>query len=587
MVIITLLFLSLSFALQLKLLTFTIAFFVIILLRFQPRLILPALIINGAILGNHFQIFVFSLFLIGQIYQKKLEVERLGRFKYFLILLFGWLSVEFYQQFQLSSLINYWKIYGFVNYSGYFNSELSHFIQSLKIFANLFLIIISFEYFKNFKVGDFKNGMLLGIGCSQVLTIYQIFFNPIFLNNQSSFWDMQQRYPSTFSDPNAFGICSFFLIGFLIAFISERKFDYKIFLLVSIQFILTLYSGSRTFLLAMVVSLACWSYLKNKRYFLIGTSAVFLLVLLINLGFFIANPDIDSQLPFLPAGLNRLVSSLRIDNLSQTFFSRQVFNQLNLLIFKDYPIFGVGLNQFDQTLPLYKDFLTKSIGSWVDNNNNFYFGLLTELGLVGFLTFIWGCSSFCYKQTANKLLAIFFFVFLSLLFLGPHFYFTEVSLLFGLLLSQIVTRNKFNEKAVPPFYKLLIIGILFIGIWNNSRYRSIGTYALEKDLTEEYYWSKQESNLFLDCSKFQGLQLKEVSDSSQITELKIYRFSEIPFFPLTSSSQDLISGQFECPNKLNKYKIFFRLSGTWQPNLVLKNSLDPRFLGLKIIPKAY
>lgn len=546
-----------------------------------PQILLPILFFIGALLSNHFQIFVLGIFLAYQAIINKTDIGLPRNSIFFLLCIGGYLIAEAYQTISLETFRQYLLNFDFLNWSTERQHRYDHLLQTFNVFNNIFLILVTYQFFKKFKLPDFQLGIILGVILLQMLSAYQIFIDPFVFSNLSNFWLAQQRFSGTFTDPNAFAISSILILGFLLFLYNQLRTHYYLLLLVATQVWLTLYSGSRSFFLAILLTTISWTFLQNRKlfYYLIASSLSTLLV--INILFITVDNFQLIVNDIFPTGILRVLQSLNIQELGQTFFSRQVFNQLNFLIFKDYPFFGIGLNQFDLFLPRYQHHLNSDIGTWVDNSNNFYFGIITELGLLGFITFIILLRGFSLDLTKSKILIIFFLVFACLLLLGPHFYFTEVSLLFGLLVSQIVAERETNKYRYSRILKVGLGVLLVVGIMSNSRYRTTGLYPLEQDERGRFYWSTQEANIFIDCSQLQKVALEEFTSNSLVQSYNISELGKLPF-KSSSSSILLKENQFICPDLTSKYKLHFKLTDVWYPSKTIPTSQDQRALGLKV-----
>ncbi len=575
------LLIAIFFAILLNPLSTLISLPIIVLTIVFPKLVLPTLFLIGATLGNQFQIFTFGLFLVYQAGVKKTKIAIPRDCMYFFCVLGTWLVIEFYQLTNLAHSLQFFKDHDIFQWSTYLKTEYHHLIQTVTIVSNLWLIIISYQFFKSYQLKDFKFGLILAVLLLQLLTTYQIFIDPFIFGNQTNFWLMQLRFSGTFTDPNAFALASFIIIGFLVFLSEEDRSDKKLPVIIFIQILLTSCSGSRTFFLALFGSLLGLSYLRSKKLFYTSIIICFSTLFFINL-LFLANRFSPTSLSIFPTSIYRVLTSLNIEDVSQTFFSRQVFNELNFLIFKDYPIFGIGLNQFDQFLPSYQNLLHSDIGSWVDNNNNFYFGLLSELGLLGFLSFLCLINCFRFDFSKSKILIVFCLVFLSLLLLGPHFYFTEVSILFGFLVSQVVRENPSITQKCPRILSLAFCLVIILGCISNSRFRTIGLYPVEQDGVGNFHWSKQEAKIFLDCSKVQSLALEEFMPDVKIQSLQISEFGRVPLLGQKFVDLKLDGGKFICPDIQSQFQIYLKLSGVWQPINIIPSSNDQRYLGVKV-----
>src|SRR5690606_1396463 len=123
----------------------------------------------------------------------------------------------------------------------------------------------------------------------------------------------------------------------------------------------------------------------------------------------------------------------------EAFFSRLAFAKLNWYVWLDHLFLGVGMGAFPQHVPMYAEKLGLPLGTWTDNTNNFYMGLLSETGMLGALAFLATALQLRWVPEESRFYRWAVVVFAVLLLFGPHVHFGEVSVLLAFILSCAVT----------------------------------------------------------------------------------------------------------------------------------------------------
>lgn len=167
----------------------------------------------------------------------------------------------------------------------------------------------------------------------------------------------------------------FFPIIFFMAFFSKNKL-LKIFCAINaiLLFICTILNFTRATWISIAISLMVVSFLRSKRFFLI----IFLsLILLTASGLFFYKPIIKER-------IKNIVNPYEWSN-------RMPLYKSSVLIWKDYPLFGVGVGMFEKTIDnsRYKLPADYPVPSTLTlHAHNIYLELAAETGLFGLLSFL-------------------------------------------------------------------------------------------------------------------------------------------------------------------------------------------------------
>jgi hypothetical protein len=309
-----------------------------------------------------------------------------------------------------------------------------------------------------------RRGLGVGVGCAALVTVAQyVGLFTVVLPNQTAFWTGINRLSGTFSDPNAQGI--FLAVApFLIFAGLERRAASRWFVwtLSSLIVVAGLLSGSRSFVLAAMLALLAGVWMISRRLLLLSLLAGCVFVAGVSL-LDLYTPWFEQLLSsaFVPEGARRVLMTCSLVRVSESFFSRSVFFILGRGLFDHFPVFGVGLDQFRYYVPALVDQLGLNIPGWVDNSNNFYLGLLTELGLLGTLLFVLTARGRVVAKDRGVVCLVGLFVLVSVLVTGPHLDFPEVLFLSaGLVAVSTRTRAVTWTHTVTFACIGIIVGVL-------------------------------------------------------------------------------------------------------------------------------
>lgn len=373
-------------------------------------------------------------------------------------------------------------------------------VNNLTLLISYSLFFVLIPYLRDKINNSFYIGLIISLSVSMLLGFLEVigFDSGV---KTADFWLNQGRYSFTFSDPNAFGLFALISITLLFDYSRKQEVNYRrvLYGFVILLFLLGLYSGSRTYILGFILILLIFLFQKRKKVFCIISLLILAIFISHNILIECCSSYIILVKSILPQGIHRVVDVLAISNLKETFFSRFIFNKINLAVIFDYPVSGVGFNHFRSIMPEYKSVLDSSIGTWSDNSNNFYLGLISECGIIGLFSLLLVSLKFKLQRN-SKIITITSFVFLFLLVLGPHVEFIEIMLILAVLFSQCFEYRdkKFNIKTK---ILLLICLLVFTYIHSSSSIVSRGLYSEEKEGDRLYRWTTNRALLVLDCDK--------------------------------------------------------------------------------------
>ena len=373
-------------------------------------------------------------------------------------------------------------------------------IWTIRYFYNYFIGFLFFILIFNVidRVKDIINSIFFLISATMIsagVIIYQYYFNP-YLGNVSH-WVNSGRFNATFTDPNALGAFTILLfpvyIGLLIYF---KRWYLRLLILISLSLFLILlfFSGSRSAFIGIILTITIFiiifiirgfRYIK-RRWIKIALISIPIIILL-SFTFFslylINNPDSSiMEISLIHRSIDSLKSGIYytrefgiIEGFKSISNYRYIFWEQAVMMFKDYPLTGVGQGSYILQLPNY--LATNWTGYLVDGKlgvdyaGNYYLQILSELGFSGivvilFIIYLLINKVFNYfrvkkylKEFENSdwLLIALFISFISMLvvqFFGPHTNFDEIQLtlwlIIGLMIVYIkVKQVKFQEKFKP------------------------------------------------------------------------------------------------------------------------------------------
>ena len=285
----------------------------------------------------------------------------------------------------------------------------------------------------------------------------------------ASFWQGIHRYNGIFTDPNALGIVAGLM--FLLNISLARNTNRSIVVCGGLVWAaLGCLSGSRTFFLLLGVGSlgALWKRARSLLLFGIGVFTLsFIAIQWIDFSFCRNSMYLN--------GIGRTMTSLQIANFVPQLESRFIFWWIDLRLWWENPFFGVGFNHFEPHLRRIITTEMPSLGSWQDNPNSFYLGILCELGLVGASLFIIAVSSTRIKRDATVISLSAAIACIVSLFIGNHFDFPDVVMPMALVLGASV--QEFTPLSKKKQYACLaLLGVLMLHVGLEPAPPNVGIY---------------------------------------------------------------------------------------------------------------
>ena len=323
----------------------------------------------------------------------------------------------------------------------------------------VFLFVVQLFDEKPELLGPFRRGLIWGVAASSLLTLAQFFeIGGIRLHGQKAFWSSVNRIAGSFSDPNAQGVFLGLAPFVLISGGSLRRSErYLTGITLALAVSAGLLSGSRTFMVAVIVSLASVSWFYSRRIFVAALVSAAVAVFSITLAD-LYSPWLGAvlQSSWLPEGARRVIESCSLPRAPQMFFSRAVFWKMALELFSFNPFFGVGADRFRFYVPAVSEKLALGLRGWTDNSNSFYLGILTELGLFGLLAFLLVALGRKPKVSLlGSVSGIGLLVLGTTLLTGPHLDFPEVMIIAAVLIAAA------TRASVVPTGSVLMSACFF------------------------------------------------------------------------------------------------------------------------------
>jgi len=333
------------------------------------------------------------------------------------------------------------------------------------------------------------------------------------LSNQTVFWTSINRLSGLASDPNSCGV----FLGMALILVTVWQAPKLSGLLkasfVSLVVMAGLLSGSRTFILLLILLAGALVARRSRRYLVAATVIALLAVCLVSF--------VDRFTPLisrivadqsLPEGARRGLQALSLDRFSTTLFSREIFLSIGREIFYQAPMFGVGPDRFRDYVPLVGGELGLLSG-WSDNSNNFYLGLLAELGLVGGIAFFLSVSRRRLLGLEGQIIPpLGVVVILALAMLtGPHIDSPEVLVLVSTLIALTTQEREISVRLKAA----LTIPFILLGVFA-STLRESGVFGWEGDTTHLSRWLSPKAHLIVPCDSAGSGELAQNGASLQM-----------------------------------------------------------------------
>lgn len=342
----------------------------------------------------------------------------------------------------------------------------------------------------------FGHGIILGVAAASSLAIlYALGFDGIALQSQTSFWTKINRTSSTLTDPNALGLMAALALWTFALCPKALRFPWPASALtVALIVCGGLVSGSRSFILSAIFLGASLLWVRSRRLAVFAFLGGLAGMLALNL-FAAAFPDsYQAALSApIPESLRRVLSSLLVAQWPTAFFSRTVFSQISFSLISEHPLYGIGADRYRDYVQLFSSRLALGIGSWSDNANNFYLGLLAELGGVGFVAALATVISRRFQPEAGLFGRLAILSFAALLLTGPHVEFPEVLATSSLLLATCT--------VCAPRRALSGLGgaAVFLLVGMPGALHERGVYAWKNDGSEISRWLSPSAEVEATC----------------------------------------------------------------------------------------
>lgn len=485
------------------------------------------------------------------------------------------------------------------------------------------LILLSASAFLSFCFGLYQSSSNLDLGNTQ-------FFVSI------------KRANGLFSDANALGIfIAFSLPIFAGGFLSFAKWERLIFVPPVLAGILLVPgSGSRSGFIGVVIAAVLMAvfYLKKMRVFsrsdprqfrkaVMYSAASFLIVILFLVVLFTG----DSTLS------NRFKSNIAYfseeDFLQKITKGRTSIWEAGFMMWAENPVSGIGLGSFTVELPnYYKEYNIRELKYRgaddapeivVDTADNFYIHILSELGIIGLMFFLWLFYRIVrqvFRQASGKNLKSGFrgvligisagLISLFVLFLfGIHTMHFEIQLVFWLAIGILFSltsekEDKRNESSLKKHLVIFLV-ILFTAfhVWGTFHDLSMkkrierfnlssnfGFYNQEIMQQRLFRWTKKNAGLTVHVDK-PALRISVLASHPDVQEepviLELYfikeLFREKRFLDrVIIRKSSWIDLKYDFSGEVGSEGILlFKVSRTWQP-IKMIGTPDPRTLGVAV-----
>jgi hypothetical protein len=425
-----------------------------------------------------------------------------------------------------------------------------------------------------------RRSFLCGAALSAVYAISQWYgLTPFHLPNQTPFWTSIGRVSGLMTDPNALGVVMALSLWIVIQRdVAEGKWSGNSTGLSLLFLGAGVVSGSRTFWLGVGLLVVGLTYLRARR--------LLWIVLAAGLSALAITSALDMYTPFLsivqessalPQGVKRIVSAMSLARLEETVASRSVFLTVASAIIDRDPLFGVGANAFASYVPLAGASIP-SLKGWIDNSNNFYLGIVAELGVVGLFAF--GMTTLSRRLKADAAVACAAAALCAvgiMLLTGPHTDFVEVLLPIALLVGM-TTEVRRMQSYVRAYTSLLFLVSGSIAGSHHER----GVYGWHADGERLHRWLSPDATVQVLCSEANAREEQTVTvkpsyvPSREPLRLLIRSSSFSREIQLSDASESNIS--LQC----GRYQ--FSVTPAWSPARAWpQDSHDRRLLGVEQI----
>lgn len=343
---------------------------------------------------------------------------------------------------------------------------------------------------------EYLKGALRGALVAGLLAVAS-FCGAFSLSTQTPFWSSLNRISGTMTDPNALGIVMG--LGLWLAALClplQRMSPLAAIALLSPLVAGGVVAGSRTFMIALVLFVLAmtWTYFRAATSWLIGIGVASI----IGISLLDSSTNLIQAVstnPIIPEGARRTIVSLSIPRIREALFSRSVFLSISSSLIESAPIYGVGADRYRSYVGLMAEELKLPIGSWTDNSNNLYLGIVAELGLLGGIAFLMSGFGCRLRSSSEVSLGRFTIAALSLLFLtGPHTDFAEVLIIVGAIVAH-TTRT----TLIPPGAQLRTIALFLVVGCVAPHFRERGVFDWHRNIDSVSRWLSPHASIALPC----------------------------------------------------------------------------------------
>lgn len=425
-----------------------------------------------------------------------------------------------------------------------------------------------------------RRSFLYGAALSAVYAISQwCGWTPFHLPNQTPFWTSIGRVGGLMTDPNALGVVMALSLWILIQRdVAEGKPSGDSTGLSLLFLGAGVVSGSRTFWLGVGLLVVGLTYLRARRLlWMLLAAGLSAIAIMSALDIYTPFLSIVQESSALPQGVKRIVSAMSLARFEETVASRSVFLTLASAIIDRDPLFGVGANAFASYVPLVGASIP-SLKGWIDNSNNFYLGLIAELGIIGLLAFgMTVLSRRLRADTAVACAAVTLCAVGVMLLTGPHTDFVEVLLPVSLLVGMTTAIRRTQS------YLWVYTSLLFLvagGIAGSHHER--GVYGWHADSDRLRRWLSPDASVQVLCAE------DRAGEEQSVVIKPAYVPSREPLRLLIRSSSFLreiqLSDRSEIDVSLKCGRYQFSVSPAWSPARAWpQDSDDRRLLGVEQI----
>lgn len=373
------------------------------------------------------------------------------------------------------------NIDGWARFVDLVRSFLDTHVGSLKIVTRVVLLALWVDLFSSgaTNIKEFARWLVFGSAISAAFVLAQWFTkwvlgaSIIALPNQTALWDSLGRFSGLASDPNALGVM--LALCLWVVFIDRSKrWSPALLSWAALLFVAGVIAGSRTFFLALGILgiTIIWKRVSFRKSTYILLICVSLLGLITALDGLFGVVDRVQIIAWLPPGIKRGIAALSLIRFEETFLSRSIFLKFAHYIGQGHWFFGIGADRFIDYVALAGVKLDLARG-WRDNSNNFFIGLITELGIVGaafFVLSICGRRLRVNSQAPLNLMALVMLVVIGLT--GPHTDFMEVLI----LIAAVVAIASEQRQNLARLYTSSAVGALLLGLIA-ATWHELGVYG--------------------------------------------------------------------------------------------------------------